>query len=396
VRQLELNVGRKFGIKIVATISAALLFSFLHHPAGVGLAQVEAYFVMEVQPRQDKFIIKLTDPAKIQRAREILSGQQTPATRVKGRIIKEAAPWNPPWSFHLDPASIEFFSLEAEVCDASLGYVESFLSEAGGAFLPNSIWCPWSSRLINEISRPDPLSGVTSVSAASFGRAGLAPAAIVAAYGVNLANTTEMIESPPLPLMLGGTTLKIKDALGVERLAPLFFVSPTQVNYLVPAGAASGIATITITNASGASATEWTQILNIAPGLFTANSDGRGAPAALVVRLRADGSQRFEPLARFDAEQNRFVPLPIDLGPAGEQVFLMLFGTGLRRQGVAAPQAKIAGVSAEVLFIGEVSGFFGLDQVNLRISRELVGRGDADVDLLVDDHRTNPVVVKIK
>jgi uncharacterized protein (TIGR03437 family) len=42
--------------------------------------------------------------------------------------------------------------------------------------------------------------------------------------------------STPLPTELAG--VRVRDALGVERLAPLFFVSPSQINYLMPAGAA--------------------------------------------------------------------------------------------------------------------------------------------------------------
>lgn len=31
-------------------------------------------------------------------------------------------------------------------------YVEKHLSDVGGAFLPGNAWCPWSSRLIAEVS----------------------------------------------------------------------------------------------------------------------------------------------------------------------------------------------------------------------------------------------------
>ena len=61
------------------------------------------------------------------------------------------APYNPRWSYHLDPASISFFQCAIEVCDASPQYVEEHLSEVGGAFLPGSTWCPWSSRVAEEV-----------------------------------------------------------------------------------------------------------------------------------------------------------------------------------------------------------------------------------------------------
>ncbi|HEX4950154.1 MAG TPA: hypothetical protein VFZ34_26040, partial [Blastocatellia bacterium] len=199
-------------------------------------AQSEAYFVFDGPPRTNQFVIKLTDPAKIQKARDILSGKETQARHVSGKIIKQPAPYNPPWSFHLDPATIEFFGLATEVCDGSIAYVESHLDEAGGAFLPGNIWCPWSSRLIKEIPAPVINNQVTSVSGASYRRAGLAPEAIISAFGSNLATATETAKDKPLPTTLAGTRVKIVDSLGIERFAPLFYVSPEQVNYLIPLG----------------------------------------------------------------------------------------------------------------------------------------------------------------
>ena len=60
-----------------------------------------------------------------------------------------------------------------------------------------------------------------------------------------------------------------------------------------------------------------------------------------------DGAQQFEPVSRFDSTLNRVVALPIDAGPDGEQVFLTLFGTGLRHLHAAA-SAKVAGLPSQV------------------------------------------------
>ncbi|MEG3956753.1 BP74-related protein [Microcoleus sp. herbarium2] len=106
---------------------------------------------LETPPSSDQFVIELTDESKIQEARNILNGTQKDKTHVVGRIIKRPAPYNPKWSYQLDPASISFFSMAIEVCDANIGYVEDHLDEAGGAFLPGFYWCPWNSRLVKEI-----------------------------------------------------------------------------------------------------------------------------------------------------------------------------------------------------------------------------------------------------
>ena len=114
-------------------------------------AATPARFVFETPPAPDQFVIELTDESKIQQARNILNGTQKDETHVVGRIIKRPAPYNPKWSYQLDPASIDFFSFAIEVCDAPIRYVEGHLDEAGGAFLPGAMWCPWNSRLVKEI-----------------------------------------------------------------------------------------------------------------------------------------------------------------------------------------------------------------------------------------------------
>ena len=109
-----------------------------------------AYFAFMQRPNQE-FIFELTDPAKIQKARDILSGKEKNEVHVHGRLRKQTASYNPRWSFHLDPATISFFMMAIEVCDANMEYVEEHLDEACGAFLPGCHWCPWDSRLTREV-----------------------------------------------------------------------------------------------------------------------------------------------------------------------------------------------------------------------------------------------------
>ena len=97
------------------------------------------------------FILKLTEPDKIARARRILEGIDPPL-HVTGIIVKESSCWNPNYSYHYDPSTVDFFENSMEVCDASFQYVEQNLAEAGGAFLPNLRFCPWSSYLVEEIN----------------------------------------------------------------------------------------------------------------------------------------------------------------------------------------------------------------------------------------------------
>ena len=120
-----------------------------------------------------------------------------------------------------------------------------------------------------------------------------------------------------------------------------------------------------------------------------------------ILRVKADGSQAFEPMARFDPAQNRFVSIPVDLGPdlgsSTDQVFLVLFGTGFRfRAALSAVSATIGGTDAQVLYADFAPNFVGLDQVNLRLPRSLAGRGEIDVALTVEGKVANAVKLNVK
>jgi uncharacterized protein (TIGR03437 family) len=235
---------------------------------------------------------------------------------------------------------------------------------------------------------------VATVSAASFSGQTLAAESIVAAFGSSLATSVIVADTLPLPTQLAGTTVRVRDSQGTERLAPLFFVAPQQINYLVPAGTATGTASIIVTSGDGALSIGTVTITAVAPGLFTANATGQGVPAAVALRIKANGAQSYEPVARLDTAQNRFVAAPIDLGPAGDQVFLLLFGTGLRfNSGLPGVTVKLGGVDAPVSFAGAQGDLAGLDQVNLSVPRALAGRGEVDLTLTVDGSTANTVRV---
>jgi uncharacterized protein (TIGR03437 family) len=237
---------------------------------------------------------------------------------------------------------------------------------------------------------------VASVSAASFAGAELAPESIIAAFGDRLATQVQLANGLPLPTQLAGTTVKVRDSGGVERSAPLFFVAPAQINYLVPVGTAVGPATVTATSSDGTISVGPATIVAVAPGLFTANASGQGVAAAVVLRVKENGSQSFEPVAQLDA-QNHLVPVPIDLGPTTDDLYLILYGTGIRfHSSLATTAATIGGAASEVLYAGPAEGYVGLDQVNLHIPRSLVGHGVLNVSLIADGKAANTVTIQIK
>ncbi len=237
----------------------------------------------------------------------------------------------------------------------------------------------------------------TTVSAASYKGLELAAESIVAAFGSEMATSVAVASSVPLPTTLAGTTVRVRDSAGGERLAPLFFVAPQQVNYLIPPGTAAGAATVTITSGVGAVSVGAVTITPVAAGLFAANSDGQGPPAAYAVRVKADGTQSNELITRFDPAQNKFVLTPLDLGPPGEQVVLVLFGTGFRAvSSLSAVSVQIGGVEAQVLYAGTQGGFVGLDQMNLLVPRSLIGRGEVELIVTINGTAANTLKLNLK
>jgi hypothetical protein len=126
-----------------------------------------------------------------------------------------------------------------------------------------------------------------------------------------------------------GVSVMVRDALGAERAAPLFFVSTTQINYLVPTGTTLGEATVTVKQGANSVAGGMLQIATVSPGIFLGEA---GIPAASVLRVKSDGTQSNEPVAQFNSGTSHYELLPLDLGPETDQLFLVGYGTDFRNR----------------------------------------------------------------
>jgi uncharacterized protein (TIGR03437 family) len=236
-----------------------------------------------------------------------------------------------------------------------------------------------------------------TVNAASLKWIRLAPDSRVSAFGNNLATTTVIASGAP-PTSLGGTTVKVKDEMGTERFAPIIFVSPNQVNYIIPTGtSAYGNALVTITNSNQASSFGAIQASNIGPGSFAANANGSGVASGYVLRIKANGTQSYEPIAQWSPAFNQYISVPIDLGPLGDQVYLIQYATGFRyRSSLSAVTATVGFLNTPVTYAGP-EGTIGLDQINLGpIPRSLIGAGVVNVTTKADGKTANIVLMQIQ
>jgi uncharacterized protein (TIGR03437 family) len=225
-------------------------------------------------------------------------------------------------------------------------------------------------------------TSLSVVSSASY-TAPLAAQAIASAFGIDLATSTVTATTLPLPTSLGNTTVNVTDRSNVTRPAPLFYVSPGQVNFQIPPLTALGTATVTITSGDGAVSTAAVQINTVAPGLYSANSNGQGVAAAIAVYTQSNGAQTFVPVATCGTPSQSCTGVPLDLSGASGSVALELFGTGIRGAQTSNVTCTVGGVSGGItetaLYAGPQGTFVGLDQVNIALPGSLANSGSLNI-----------------
>ncbi|HEX8634378.1 MAG TPA: hypothetical protein VF703_09535 [Pyrinomonadaceae bacterium] len=207
----------------------------------------------------------------------------------------------------------------------------------------------------------------------------------------------------PLPFELGGASVSING-----RAAPLLYVSPSRISFLMPQGLPQGDSEVLVTSQDGYVSRGSVIVNTVAPALFTA--DGSGAGHALSL----NGS---EPAASSSYDVNS----PHALG-ADKRTRVTLFATGITAgaanlygaNDVRMENGQIVVNVAESLlveartqdgrlyhlpveFAGALNGRMpGLDQVNVLIHPEMRGAGLVDLTIVVNGQRSNAASINIK
>jgi uncharacterized protein (TIGR03437 family) len=232
-------------------------------------------------------------------------------------------------------------------------------------------------------------SSLNNVGSAADGYiATLAPDSIAAAYGNNLAPATQNITTLPLPYIVEGSTLNVEDSTGNVVAAPIYYVSGDQINFVVPAGMASGPATVMVTTRDGTISQASTIIAPVSPAMFQLNAGGLAA--AYVVDATTDTTSNV-----FQISGGQIVPSPIGI-PASDNVSLELLCTGLRAAPQASVSVTIGTTNVPVTFAGAQATWPGLDEVNVQLPSSLTGSGDVVVQLTASGIAANPVHITIQ
>ena len=118
---------------VVAATAAVLLLAgcapALKHP--VATFQVAGH---------ETYKIELITPALVKHAEELLKGENVAAIPL-GRVVRDSPGVNKPWSWHIDPKTLEFAEITIEVCDGLPSYVED-------RTVTSPDYCPWSAKVI--------------------------------------------------------------------------------------------------------------------------------------------------------------------------------------------------------------------------------------------------------
>ena len=217
----------------------------------------------------------------------------------------------------------------------------------------------------------------------------VAPGAAATLFGTNLASTTASGEAP-YPTTLGGVTLEITDNAGVTRAARLVYVSPRQVNYIVPEATGLGPAIVRVNRQDALSAA--VQVNSVVPAIFTADADGSGVIAATAVRTVLGGDLTSAvPVFQCPAP-GKCASVPIDPG-LDAPVTVTLYATGIHNRSRDTSVAlNIGGVLVPISAIksyDEDSPLAGIDQVTFTVLLTLRGMGEVDVILVCDGIPSN-------
>mmetsp|Transcript_3495 Transcript_3495/g.3851 ORF Transcript_3495/g.3851 Transcript_3495/m.3851 type:complete len:183 (+) Transcript_3495:108-656(+) len=99
---------------------------------------------------EDIFIVEILDENRIAQARDLIDMEQQPS--FFGEVVIGRQAYNPQWNFHVDPSNVHFFAFGLPTCDFPTRVVEENLKDVGNdTFLPSNIWCPMTSRLVDEV-----------------------------------------------------------------------------------------------------------------------------------------------------------------------------------------------------------------------------------------------------
>jgi uncharacterized protein (TIGR03437 family) len=233
--------------------------------------------------------------------------------------------------------------------------------------------------------------GIVSSAASNIPNA--APGSLVSIYGSNLAPGVVQAVGFPLPETLGGVTVTINGSA-----APIYFVSPTQINVQIPYELSVRAYSLSLNLAGSNAAPATITIARTAPSLFSLNQTGSGQGA---IRIAGTATVAARADSAYPGSRPAHAGEIIEIYCTGLGAVSPSPGTGNAAASgtlsstLLSPTVTIGGIAAAVMFSGLTPGAAGLYQVNVRIP-DGVGAGDQPVVLTIGGVPSNSVTVAIE
>jgi uncharacterized protein (TIGR03437 family) len=220
-------------------------------------------------------------------------------------------------------------------------------------------------------------AGVTPV-------AGVAPGSVVSIFGVNLAPSVVSGPASPMVQTLGGMTVTLGDSV-----LPMFFVSPTQVNFLLPDGTATGTATLTVNIVGQPNTTTPITVVQDAPGIFGQSANG----LTYAIAFHADGTQV---TASSPAAAGETVTVyGTGFGPASTpRPYGMPAPSGLALTDPIAIQLNDQTVTPATATV--LAGSIGIDSVAFAVPSGLPPASNATLTITVNGQASNTVTLPLQ
>lgn len=209
--------------------------------------------------------------------------------------------------------------------------------------------------------------GLSAINGANFLLSrSLAPGTITSLFtAVNVTDQTLSFDQLPAPVVPLPVTIADVQVLLNDQPVPLYFVSPRQINFLVPNGAPTSgdVDLLVVRPSTGQILVAGRVRMNVvSPGLFTAASNGNGQISALnqdnTVNSAANAAVRGSVVQMFGTGQGFVAGAPPDgtppSGAVNAQVPRVIIGTSF------VPDS-------DILYSGLAPGLVGVWQVNVRI-----------------------------
>ena len=121
----------------------------------------------------------------------------------------------------------------------------------------------------------------------------------MAAFGSNLSAIPAAATDSTLPPTLSGVTVELIDTTGLKKVAPLLFVSSSQINFVANTDLEPGPVLVNVLAGTRLIASGHMQAIPVAPALFSANGDGSGVLAGEAL-VSGGSSSANVPVAIFD------------------------------------------------------------------------------------------------